>query len=85
MSDHVRRRHATRAAKDYSTRQLELLAIRSCQLADRVAAGLLPFIEAVDMAYSAAEWVGLIEAVGDDAVQAVLAASFANASGKVAT
>ena len=40
--------------------------------------------EAVDMAYSAAEWAGLIEAVGDDAVQAVLAASFAGAGGKVA-
>jgi hypothetical protein len=68
-----------RKAKPAVTRQLEILALRSLDLADRVAAGDLPFIEAVDLAYSAAQWAGLVDAVGDDAVQATLAAAFANA------
>ena len=56
---------------------IDLLAIRCCELADRVTAGELPFIEAVDLAYSAAQWSGLCDVVGDDAAQKVLAASFA--------
>jgi hypothetical protein len=55
---------------------LDLLYIRSCTLAERVCAGTLPFIDAVDMAYSAAEWAGLCDSHGDDAVQAELAAAF---------
>jgi hypothetical protein len=66
--------HASRA-----TRQLELLALRSLELADRVAEGDIGFLDAVDLAYSAAEWSGLTETVGDDIVQATLAAAFANA------
>ena len=62
-------------------RQLTLLAIRSRELADRVAAGQLGFLDAVDFAYSAADRAGLIDEVGDDVVQAVLAAAFANAEG----
>jgi hypothetical protein len=64
---------------DYSAgvvRQLELLAIRSGELGDRVAAGKIGFLDAVDMAYSAAVWSGLVDNAGDDAVQAVLAAAF---------
>jgi hypothetical protein len=45
-------------------------------LADRVIAGKLAFIDAIDMAYSAAEWSGLIDAAGDDAVQKIMAAAF---------
>ena len=67
------------AADDFTSRQLVLLAIRSRELADRVAAGQLAFLDAVDMAYSAAEWAGLVESVGANAVQAVMAAAFANA------
>jgi hypothetical protein len=75
------------------TRQLEVLALRSAELADRVAAGELPFLEAVDIAYSAAVWAGLLNAIeksglidtkiitGDDIVQATIAAAFANARG----
>ena len=59
--------------------QIELFAIRASELADRVAAGQISFIDAVDMAYSAAVWSGLTESVGDDIVQAILAAAFANA------
>ena len=61
------------------TRQLEILALRSMELADRVAAGEIKFLDAVDLAYEAALWSGLTETVGDDIVQATLAAAFANA------
>lgn len=69
--------------------QLKILAIRTGELADRVDAGELGFLDAVDLAYSAAVWAGLPEAIdkselvtnnitGDDLVQRVLAAGFAN-------
>jgi hypothetical protein len=73
------------------TRQLEILALRSLELADRVAAGQLSFLDAVDLAYDAAIWANLPNAIdasglidtniitGDDIVQATIAAAFANA------
>jgi hypothetical protein len=73
------------------TRQLEILALRCIELADRVAAGEIKFLDAVDLAYSAAIWAdlpneieasGLIDSkviTGDDIVQATLAAAFADA------
>ena len=73
------------------TRQIEILALRSMELADRVATGELKFLEAVDLAYDAALWADLPNAIeksgtintekitGDDIVQATLAAAFANA------
>ena len=73
------------------TRQLEILALRSMELADRVATGELKFLEAVDLAYDAALWADLPNAIeksgiintekitGDDIVQATIAAAFANA------
>jgi hypothetical protein len=66
----------TVAAKSKETCQLELFAIRASEYADRVVAGQLGFIDAVDCCYSAACWSGLIDAVGDDKVQLVLAAAF---------
>jgi hypothetical protein len=60
-----------------TTKQLEILAIRSLELAERVAAGEVAFLDAVDMAYEAAVWAGLTETVGDDIVQTVLAEAFA--------
>jgi hypothetical protein len=60
--------------KSRATKRLEILALRSLELADRAAAGQLPFIDAVDMAYSAAHrdrW--------RDGIQLMLSASFANA------
>jgi hypothetical protein len=60
--------------------QIELFAIRASELADRVAAGQISFIDAVDMAYSAAVWSGLADSIGDDAIQKVLQAAFANTS-----
>jgi hypothetical protein len=72
------------------TRQLEILALRSLQLANQVAAGQIRFLEAVDLTYDAALWAGFPEAIdqsgllsgsinGDDVVQAAIAAAFANA------
>ena len=55
---------------------LDLLFVRACTLAGRVMAGDLGFIDAVDMAYSAADWAGLIDRYGDDTVQSVLAEAF---------
>jgi hypothetical protein len=83
-------------SKAVVTRQLEILALRSFGLADRVAAGELPFIDAVDLAYSAAIWAdlpnvidrsGLINSniagasTGQDIVQATIAAAFATVRG----
>ena len=69
----------TRASLEHRTRQLEILTLRSLELADRVAAGEIAFLDAVDIAYDAAVWSGLSSTVGDDVVQATLAAAFANA------
>lgn len=55
---------------------LDLLFERANALADRARDGSLPFIDAVDMAYSAADWSGLVDRYGDDVVQLVLADAF---------
>ena len=55
---------------------LDLLRDRCCTLADRVKSGDLPFIDAVDFAYSAADFAGLVQRHGDDEIQKVLAAAF---------
>lgn len=62
-----------------TSRQLEILALRCLELADRVAAGEIAFLDAVDISYDAAVWSGLTSTIGDDVVQATLAAAFANA------
>ena len=58
------------------TDPLDLLYDRCCTLADRVAAGELGFLDAVDIAWGAAEFAGTVDRSGPDAVQAVLAAAF---------
>jgi len=78
------------------TRQLEILALRSFELADRVAAGGLSFRDAVDLAFEAAVWADLPSAIdrsglidfnvagaptGVDIVQATIAAAFATVRG----
>jgi hypothetical protein len=65
--------------KSRVTRQLEILALRSLDLADRAASGELPFVAAVDLAYECAVAAGLVEAIGDDVIQMTLSAAFANA------
>jgi hypothetical protein len=62
--------------KDFIATQLRLLAIRASELADQVTRNELGFIDAVDLAYSAAQWSGLTDRAGDDAVQKILAAAF---------
>ena len=64
--------------EDFVAAQLSLLAIRASELADQVTHGQIGFIDAVDLAYSAAQWSGLTERAGDDAVQKILAAAFGN-------
>jgi hypothetical protein len=59
--------------------QLKLFAIRCSQMVERIAAGEIAFIDGVDLLYDAAVWSGLVDGVGDDAVQDVMAAVFANA------
>jgi hypothetical protein len=59
-----------------SERRLDLFAVRCRDLRDRVMTGTIPFIDAVDCAYSAAEWSGLVDDVGDDAVQRIMAIAF---------
>jgi hypothetical protein len=55
---------------------LDLLYVRCCTMAERVAAGEVPFIEAVDFMWEAAAFAGIVDRVGPDQVQAVLAAAF---------
>jgi hypothetical protein len=59
-------------------KRIELLAVRAAELAERVSRGGIGFIDAVDMAYSAAQWSGMCDEVGDDNVQRILAAAFAS-------
>jgi hypothetical protein len=60
-----------------STKQLELFALRSFGFAERVDAGEVKFLDAVDVLYDGAVASGLVDAVGDDVVQTTLAAAFA--------
>jgi hypothetical protein len=61
-----------------ATKQLELLALRSFDFADRVELGEIKFLDAVDVLYDGAVTAGLVDTVGDDVVQATLAAAFAS-------
>jgi hypothetical protein len=58
---------------------LKLFSLRCCDIADRVTRNEIGFLDGVDLAYDAACASGLVEAVGDDVVQAAMAAAFANA------
>lgn len=96
----LRARHSGPAAdepdipKHRATKRLELFALRCFEIADRVAADELEFIDAVDLAYSAAVWADLPAAIdasglidrnrsgaptGDDIVQHTISVAFANA------
>jgi hypothetical protein len=59
--------------------QLKLFTVRCTELAQRVARNEIRFIDAVDIAFDAATWSGLIDGVGDDVVQSAMAAAFAHA------
>ena len=61
---------------DFVAAQLSLLAIRTSELADLVTHGQISFLDAVDLSYDAAVSAGLVDAVGDDQIQKLLAACF---------
>ncbi len=60
--------------------QLDLFCMRAAQIFDHVLAGRLPMIDAADMLHTAACASGLAAAVGEDAIQKMLAAAFASAA-----
>jgi hypothetical protein len=60
----------------YEARVLGLFAVRCDEIAARVAAGLLPIVDGVDLLYEAAIWSGLADAVGDDRVQQIMSDAF---------
>jgi hypothetical protein len=60
----------------YPCDPLDLLFERCCTLADRVDASELAFLDAVDMAWTAAEFAGTVDRVGPDQIQHVLACAF---------
>jgi hypothetical protein len=47
---------------------------RSREIVERITAGVISFIDGVDMAYTAAIWSGLRDLVGDDAIRALAVA-----------
>ena len=60
-----------------TTRQLELLALRSFELADSaLRLAELQFLDAVDVAFDSAVASGLADLVGYDVLQVLLAATF---------
>lgn len=59
--------------------RLALFAVRCRQMVERVNVGAIPFIWAVDALYEAALWSGLVDDVGDDIVQEVMAEAFMGA------
>ncbi len=73
MTAHLR---SASPAAPMSDRRLDLFAVRCRDLRDRVLSGNLAFIDAIDMAYSAAIWSGLSDDIGDDVVQQVMAVAF---------
>jgi hypothetical protein len=58
---------------------LDIFAERCRTIAGRVRENQIPFIEAVDMAWSAADFAGLIESYGDDQIQEIMAGAFMGA------
>jgi hypothetical protein len=77
----ARRDGALRPANEhYSRPQLKLFEHRCQTLAHRVGCNQLNFIGAVDIAYDAATWSGLVDAVGDDVVQEIMARAFMKVS-----
>jgi hypothetical protein len=77
MDHNTRRAQGAQLNSSQISRQQLVLFERRCQtLADRVGYQQLNFVDAVDLAYDAAIWSGLADAVGDDMVQATMANAF---------
>jgi hypothetical protein len=77
MNDNTLGAHVAQLNSLQISRKQLVLFERRCQtLADRVGYQQLNFVDAVDLAYEAAIWSGLADAVGDDVVQATMANAF---------
>ena len=63
-------------AEFLAARQLVLLSVYCHELVAEVRAGNCTKQDATDAAYKTAQWNGLVEGVGDDAVQATISAVF---------
>jgi len=59
---------------------LAIFSERCRTLATRVQNKQVPFIEAIDLAYSSADFAGLIESYGDDRIQELMASAFMGAA-----
>jgi hypothetical protein len=79
MLNTISARKAQEKSHNFRLAQLELFGVRCGELAAQALAGQIPFIDAVDMAYSAAIWAGIVDSAGDDVVQAIMANAFADA------
>lgn len=76
-TDHLGGRVNSKNSNNVLARQrLELFAVRCRQMVERVNAGAVPFVWAVDCLYEASIWSGLADDLGDDAVQAVMHNAF---------
>jgi hypothetical protein len=60
--------------------QLELFTTRAVQIFEGVEAGRILMVDGADLLHDAAEASGLIAAIGEDNLQRLLAACFANAT-----
>jgi hypothetical protein len=63
----------------FQSYQLDLFGSRCAELVQRVNFGTIGFIDAVDMAWSAAIWSGIVDNVGPDAVQEIMRTHFMGA------
>jgi hypothetical protein len=76
MSDDLDPAQDDRVKDHLNTKQLVLFQYRCQEVAEKVNAGVMPFVDGVDLLYSAAVWSGLSESVGDDAVQKIMHDTF---------
>jgi hypothetical protein len=60
----------------FTVRQLDLFGARCAQIVERVRAGSIGFVEAVDLMWSAAVWSGLADDAGPDVVQEIMRSHF---------
>jgi len=63
----------------FLTHQLDLFGARCAELVKRVNFGTTGFIDAVDLAWSAAVWSGVVDSAGPDRVQEIMRAHFMGA------
>jgi hypothetical protein len=70
---------ATASHAPHISRQLAILTARAVEMAERVRNNQIALRDAADVLQDAAEWSGLVDAVGNDVIQGILHGAFANA------